>query len=363
MFSLSRENILKVAVVLVVLFFILNTIAIGVLGKPKESNNNQNVSVVTGMAIINVTVKGYEPLLIADSINESFLDEIKAYTGVDDVLTTSSGYVISLKSTDDVQPVWRYLFSNGIPSKARAILSMPNIFEITTQNKTKENVTGFLFTYAVEPYAHVNDKLPLAFQVVAVDGQAQSISQVTLLTTQSEIITNATILSQLSRKEVYVIPWEERNDVNVMELKARFGDAAVNYRKDSSIIFEKPLTLEEQMLKKFPYISYISENTATVADNFTDSTIVRSDFGNGTIFPNSTLEIFTQDSADLPYQKSLSVIYEVAVPEQIGGFATFVKTVNAKFTHDVELNSTVEIKINALTVGSYATKLVSAEER
>ncbi|MBI2079695.1 hypothetical protein HYT84_02940 [Candidatus Micrarchaeota archaeon] len=195
---MKKEDILKIAVVLTVLFFIFEPIAIGIIGRANLTPTNQSTSSqIQGAIQFNATLESYDPYLLITTLNSDQKDSIKQVEGVEDIISIDNGYAISLKKSQDIPKVYSDLKKLNITSYANANLQMPDSVEITAGLTILETVStgGSLIKMVTEPLIAEGETVELRMSASAQNGFLASYSAPSFVPKSSPFEVDANVLS------------------------------------------------------------------------------------------------------------------------------------------------------------------------
>jgi hypothetical protein len=159
----------------------------------------------------------------------------------------------------------------------------------------------------------------------------------------------------LGKQYKFIVPWESRGQIDV----SSYSNAS--YDRADYISFPQGLTVLDITEKvKLPYITYITDFSATVNSSFTDKSKVQNDFGNiSIVFPDSILVINTHESVDLPYNSTVFNSYMISLPKTISGYSLSGESFNITSTKDFSVNDSVNITIVGKGIGDKIVKIDS----
>ncbi len=349
---LKKENILKVVAVALVLVFLFSDFTVSFLGgKGGENGDNETPGIWEGDAVANATIDAYEPYIVTDTRNASLADEMRSLPGVDEVISTSQGYVVSLKTADNITGIYAYLESRDVSGTAKAMLSLPSGVEITTQNGT-ERVSGGGITTNLEPVFEQGETITIRFFVRVEDRRITAYGAATVIPSQKELERNATIVALAESGTVIRIPWENRYDASVADalanLTAEYGQDNVSYsRKDfvvANISGAKP-----------SYVTFVAGDTVFLG-NMTNRSQVENDLGNAT-FPESFISVKGNVSEFGAFAVSHSYVYNAKIDE--GGKPMFFALQGGTLYSQ---NDTVGVVISAYAIKDRIVSIISAKE-
>lgn len=350
---LKKENVLKAVAIVVVLFFLFSDFAVGVLGgKGSHTTSNETPGVFEGDAVANATIDAYEPYILTDSRNASLADWMRSLPGVDEVLSTSQGYVVSLKTADNITGIYAYLQSRNVSGTAKAVLSLPSGAEITTKNGT-ERVSGAGITTNLEPVFEPGETITIRLFVRVEEKRIIAYGAATVLPSQKELERNATIVALAESGTAIRIPWESRYDAQVADalanLTAEYGQDNVSYSK-------KDFVVANLSGAKPSYVTFVAGDTIFVG-NMTNRPQVENDLGNATSFPDSFITVKADLQEFGAFAVSHSYVYNARIDE--GGKPMFFALQGGTLYAQ---NDTVGVLISAYAIKDRIVSIISAEE-
>jgi hypothetical protein len=355
-----KQLIIQVVVVLVCLAFILESFAFGNKGssnKPVEINNQT----FTGVADVNVTVMDYRPYLYVDGmLNSSAKAQAMEIAGVDEVIDETARSVISVSDSSRTPEVYSQLKRKNITTYTLATLGMPAYFEMILANGSKANVAGTRFDYMTEPVSKVGGKMLMRLVIVTIGETPTGMSSITPMLSTQKIDYDAEISESTGKTFYYSIPWEDRN-LDVGALKSEFGATNVDYIRNDNVLLAASLSPQEMISKKFDYVVTISERAISAGQNFTDRDRVLLDFGQDSVFMNSSLVIHSETQPELNFTPDVKYIYTIRLPEKIGEYNFY--TDSAEVITSGEMNGTIPVTINASVLGETVMGITEVSER
>ena len=148
----------------------------------------------------------------------------------------------------------------------------------------------------------------------------------------------------------FMIPWENRT-LLLEEIIEEYGEENVVYERKDYVVFEPPLSSTETMFMKTEYVTYISEGSASVLQNFTKKTLADQDFGGRATFPNSTLRIIAEEAPDMEFEYEQVKTYNVEFPKIFDGYALEAGEIEVASELDFDEGETALVNFNATVTG------------
>jgi hypothetical protein len=359
---MKKDDIIKILVIIVVIGFIIEMFAFTRGPLVTNQQNKETEEILFGYAEFYGTLRSYQPyLIINNNINKTTQQLIKADKRVEDVRESAAGIVVALKEKRDVVDVYNFLKDMNITSYSDADIELPYFLELNLANGGVVNVSsgGALITKRIEPFINQNSKIKMRIDIIAKNGVMTGYQSVVILPEKVLLTLNATVKKLYSRAFFYTIPWENRNNINVEELKNNFGKENVNYSKKDYIVFKRSLnTSEIEEKKNLPYIKFITEKTATVDANFSDKEIVKNDFGDIVEFPASILQIRSNETPNVEYEKNQSFYYVITIKDDN---YSLPKELIVETQRIYEEGSNITVNIEALAIGNHILNKVEAK--
>lgn len=359
---MNKKDLIKTIIILaIVAIFLFEYVSIGMMGGGNKDSDGKPTSQTqyTGTVNVNAVIDYYERALYVTSLNQTIIDELEKDERVSEIEFASPNYIIKINKKEDVQVIYKELMEDGIISYAYVKVVLDPSVSLTTPEG--ETVKGYFVNRKqkvgpIEPIVPENSTVLLQFQVVIQEENAYPASQITLMSEEKEI--NGTgVVVEKEYSEVYSIPWEEKNSVDLENLNEMFGEENVQYEENNYVVFSTPLTTDEQLSKKFDYVEYLTAEMALINEDVGKEKL-ESDFGRNVTLSDSTLVIIN-NIANLTYEKSFSYIYGIAI--ESSGYTIVenekVIAIEAKGNH--ELNESVNVSIKGVVIGK---TIVSVKE-
>lgn len=358
---MKKEDMVKIIVILVVVFFILEMFGFsGFRFFGTQPQQQPQTRTLSGTVEFEGKLTSYLPYLIAGDMNESVKEWLATDDRVEDITVTATGVVIALKKSDDVVGVYSKMKKMNISAHSDAEIELPVFLSLKLANGSMVNITGGgRFRYSIEPIIKPYSKIKLRIDNAIVENNVLvGYGSIYLVPEKITLNAKATVQSLHSKLFTYAIPWEERNNINYTELKDLFEN--VKYVRNDYIKFGRELTAAEiQQKKASHYISFITEKTATVLENFTDKDTIMNDFGENITFPESVLEIWANVSPELEYPEEQSFYYivNISIPNYTMPEQQFMIGV----PDEHEAGQSIEVEITAIALGNNIINVVEVK--
>ncbi len=335
---------------------------------PDTQNIVVNTTSLHGATNFQVILLGYEPYLVVEKLNDSQIQMIRKNAKVEDITNNEQGSYVIVKSRTDVGTVSSYLESIGINNIAIANLQFPNQIIINTEDGRAIQASvanGAVVNYPLTT-ANIPVKTSLKAKMIAivensvlVGYEPNSFSLVSDIIMQNA---TATIKDTVGIVYTFTIPFENRNEIDEAKLKEELKTEDVRYVRSDYVDFGIPLTINETSDKKnLNYVTYINSGSISVNKNFTNASMIESDFINHSInFPTSILYIRTNETVGLNYNKTLDYNYMIELPEKIGEYTNYEKVVSAISKREYAQNNTINVSIKGSVIGTVITEIINA---
>jgi len=360
---MNKDILLKILAVAVVLFFIFEMFALGYIGggAKTEPTNNSGPKIVSGNAEFDAVLKSYEPYLVSNKLDDAAKQKLKGKEGVEDIVLTDRGYVISLKTSKYMKNIYETLLSDNLSSTAVANLVLPNTITFKYSNGSEESFVsgGSLVKISMEPFAEEGETLRVSMNFEAEDGLLTRYAPPTLAPVEISLNSTAIVNSKLFDEYTFSIPWEKRNEINSSWLNTKYGLENVSFVKKDYVLLSNMLGAADMISKKYDYVSLISEGSITPVANFTDKERIISDFGNST-FPNSVLKIKANSAVELPFESVKKQVYFLTLTHDVYKFKDSGLYLALNEPH--ASGDKVNMSLKALGVGKTIFNIIDAIE-
>ncbi len=346
----KKENIYKVLVVGFVLVFIFSSFSIDFFGNKKENQNTSDYFQVE--TIVNATIIEYQSYIITNLRNDSIAQSLKTFPNVENVISTSQGYVISLKNTSNITGFYTYLSSQNISGMVNAFLSLPPIIELSIANSSK-NISGSQIYTKLEPIFEEGENITIRVILAVQNKQIIGNGLATILPSQKEFTINATIIALAATKTIISIPWEKRMKINenITNITAKYGAGKISYSKKDYIFSN----ISNFTSNKPVYVTFISADTIYVG-NFTNKTQIENDFKNVS-FPDSLLTINANARDELEnFTKIYNYIYNIRINNTKQIFTALASS------NYYKQNDTINVIVSAYTIKNKITNIINVRE-
>ena len=305
---------------------------------------------ISGTAIFNGTIRTYDPLLaIAKNTSASVLDQLRKREDVKDVQLDQDSYVITPDTRYDVFALASYLRTLNVSSLSIANVVLPQKIEVETANGTINASSEGVVRIPTEPLVDVDTEVTVSMSATVADGVLISYNAPSIQMQQLSLQLDGTIAQVNSNIYSYAIPWENRT----LDLSS-YGD--VKYNRVDSVIFKTPLNVTQIMAKKaFPYVTFISADSATVEKDFSNITELETNFADTPYtLPPSTLRITANETPDIPFNATVRYRYMVSTNSTYD-FGDFTMESDKQYS----AGDSVKVGVQATTLGNRILSITS----
>ncbi len=341
-----------------VALFIFEIIALGVIGGGGGGGGTSGGTVQTGTAEFTGIIRTYDPvLLVTDGLDEDAAAELREMEGVKDLNPVQEGTLINTETRDDVYPIAVYLREKSITSYSVANIAMPSVIEVMLGNGSLVNVSAGNIAVRVytEPIVDVDTEVRISMLAQVVNGMLSGYGSALLVTEDVEVEAASTVL-EAKYIHTYLVPWDERNDVDIEELPGE-----VEYDKNDFVYFGQPISVEEVLEKKnLSYVEYIDQYGIECSSGFNDADRVENDFENVT-FPDSVLTVITNETVDLHYDGTTVYRYRLSLPQEAEGMLLEQNETELESEEFYEEDSEVGLKISGIAIGNRIVTIKSVK--
>lgn len=328
-------------------------------------NSGQTVltgSTLSGTTVFNGTIRTYEPMLIVPSMPDSLVSALRSNDRVKAVTGGASGYLINVSTRDDVFSLAQDLQAQNVNSSAIADIMLPVQLDVRYGNATDQmvNASGSIGIWT-EPFVDIGSDVVVHMTAVTQSGVLVSYSSPILVSNDVSVTANATVVSFTGKKYTFIVAWENRSSVDEASLSALYGNGSVIYSRNDFVSFQPALNVSQiNATRSLPYITYISDTGASVSANFTDMNRTVSDFNSTAVsFPDSELDIVTNQSVSLPYPGNASYGYVISLPSSAGGYSLNPQPLIIALPAQYGVNDTVSVLVNGTAMGGAIVRINS----
>ncbi|MBI5158641.1 hypothetical protein HY992_00810 [Candidatus Micrarchaeota archaeon] len=285
----TKENIIKVIVVGVVLVFMLEVFAFRPQSLPSSQGQDAGVQqavqeVVLGTAFVNASVSSFSRELVVAGSTPEFeekLGELKTQGKVLYVSKLSENMTsLNLASSETANSIAREISETGVRFVATATLSFPTTVEFDTASGKRIASTYGYTTLVLDPRLDVGANVTLKL-VASIQG-----SEVTQYNPQlipdEKPATLAVKVKKLGSdyKASLLFSWEERNFDETQLSKTLSQAKKLKYtveRIPLVVLSEQPSNESAELLKNLSYVEKMDGQFVVVEKNFTESALLTRD--------------------------------------------------------------------------------------
>lgn len=352
---MEKNKLIKMIVILgVVGLFMLQYVGMGFDGSQGSDTIGSQPEQYTGIAVINATIDYYERSLLVFELDYETMKEIEEKEGVKEVIDEGQNYRISLSKKEDVVPLYYELSEMGITSYATAKITLDP--SVTLVDEYGNEITGYFYNRkikvgGIEPIFPEESTIAVQSQV-AIQNEQAYVGEMSIYLETAEIEGSGLVLDKKHFTQ-FTVEWAERDQVYLELLYESYGEENVSYVKNNQILFSEPLSVDEQIAKKFEYVDYISAELAIINENFTDVEEIKLNFGEDTLFMNSTL-IVIGAKPEFEFYSEEYELYDMEI-NLTGDYILREELVNQQVLYDeeeLELGTTIGIKVQATVTGN-----------
>ncbi|MBN2122503.1 hypothetical protein JW721_05635 [Candidatus Micrarchaeota archaeon] len=347
---MDKGLIVKILVVFLAGLFLLEPFAM-TMSNWMGNSGGEAGEYYSGAANVNVTIYGYGAFLYVQGPTQLQLTQIENNAEVlslEDV--GDSVYRITLRDSAKTREVYLGFEEMGISTLAIAQIGLPEEYDLVLSDGSTINISGGYEQLAMAPAIEAGNKVSYILEIVSDGKGTLGITNAQSYTYEVGLEIPGAISDSAASKYVFSVPWEERN-LELAELESEYGEGNVAYSRADYIIFEPELGMEETLMLKRDYMTYISSSSATVAANFTDTSLVEGDFAERAVFPNSSLIITSPEVPELGYDYVSIRNYEVSIPNSASGYSIGISLLNLTSAEEFSEGDSVVLKATATVTG------------
>lgn len=349
---MKKDNMIKMVLVLILVGIFMLQYA-GMLFQPNSGETpTGQVEQYVGTAVVNATIDYYERTLYVDQMDYETESLVLEMEGVKEIVNEGEVKKISVNKKEEVVPLYYELKEIGILSYGIAKVTLQP--SVTMYEEGNTPITGYFYNRkikiaGIEPVFPEDSIIQIQTEVVIQEEQAFQVGEMQLYFYSKEITGIALILDK-SHVSEFIIPWENRNEIDLETLYMGYGEENITYEQNNQILFFEPLSIEEQIAKKFEYVNYITENLATINEEFNDVEQIKEDFGENTLLMNSTLVVvgeevqleFSSNEYDI-YTIELNISEDYILREELK---------QQYLNYEGEIEGEIEVNINTAITGN-----------
>lgn len=346
---LKKQSLYKLLALALIAIFIFSSLNVDFFNTNKKNKENTPQNYTEMELILNATLISYQPYILVNKLNKSFIEEIKLKEGVEEIISTSGAYAISLKENANITQIYAFLRSNNLSGESKAVLSLPSTINVVIFDKN-ETLLGGDITVRIEPIFEVGENLTIKLEVGIEDKQIVGYGLPKVLPSENKIKTNATIVSLEKIKTNIMIPWEKRYEVisELINMTEKYGFDNISYIKKDFVI------ANVSNETKLNYITFITNETVYIG-NYTNKTQIINDLKNVS-FPDSLLTINANASDLENFSRKYTYIYNIRIDKDEPMFVAF---------HSEKIysqNETLEVLVVAYTIKDRIVSIINVSE-
>lgn len=354
--SMNKSDMIKIAVVVIALLFITQQFYYGQTGLSNLFGGGTVVSQnQTGTAVFNGTIRTYDPLLgLPTDTGASVFDQLKTMDGVKGIKNQANFVIVETETRDDVYPLAVFLRQRNVTVYAVANVALPSYIDVSVGNgRINASTMNSIVKVQMEPLIDAGNDVAVQMVATVSDNQLVAYQSPLVMVERVSLQANATIAALDYTIYSYIIPWENRTSIG--------NETGYDYRRVDAVYFSPQLGVSELVTKRqLPYITYIDAGSAVVSPSFDNATRMTADFPAVNLtFPDSRLlvRITNATAPELPFNATVSYLYTVTLPAQVGGYATDTPSLALETAEEHELNTTIQMNISALVMGNRIVSL------
>ncbi|MEM4389129.1 MAG: hypothetical protein QXG98_00515 [Candidatus Micrarchaeia archaeon] len=318
----SRKNIIKAAVILFVLFFLLELFALAPRQAPPPlPEPEEQAESAIGLALINATITSYATELDVFGSSPEIESAISALREEGKILYTNrlapNRTVLNLAASSHVREVAERLVRAGAHVVGRASATIPGAVEFTTSTGTLLAATGGRAVFPIDPRIGVGENVTIRMAALIRRGVVVQSDVPRVVPQAEDVLLTADIKNFTPEaKAVLTLAWENRV-VSAQEILAGLNDslpgARVTGYSPIPAIGVENASAPLDALRNLSFVVDVRENIIIVQENFTDRALAEKEIlavagaNASAVFPDTRLNLsFTlPDNANITQLKAL----------------------------------------------------------
>ncbi len=348
---MDKSLIVKVLVVFLALLFLMEPFSMSI--RNWSGGGVEEGGMYTGTANVNVSIYSYGAFLYIQAPSEVQISQISGNPEVLSLEETEEGsgfYRATLRDSAKTMEVYNGFKNLGIPSFAAAQIGLPDEYTLVLANGSEMHIQGGYQQMLMEPLLETGRKVSYMLSIETDGVITYRILDAKSYYSDVELSGEGTIVGANTTAYSFMIPWENRT-LLLEEIIEEHGEENVVYERKDYVVFEPPLSSTETMFMKTEYVTYISEGSASVLQNFTNKTLADQDFGGRATFPNSTLRIIAEEAPDMEFEYEQVKTYNVEFPKIFDGYALEAGEIEVASGLDFDEGETALVSFNATVTG------------
>jgi len=349
---MDKGLIVKIGVVILALLFLIEPLSMGIQNWAGSGENEVQGDVYVGSANVNATIYSYGAFLYLNAPTDLQKSQILANPEVLNLEEVDEGvWRITLRDSSKTKDVYTEFGAMGISTLAIAQIGLPDTYTIQLEDGSRMEIRGGYQQFFMEPILDTGSTISYMLIVESDGSSTYQILDAKSYYSQVELQDYGTIVGANTSAYAFSIPWEERN-LDVEELYEEYGEENVLYTKNDYVVFSPTLSAGETVALKTEYVTYISEGSASVLEDFTNKTQAEADFMGRATFPDSTLFIKATQEPELEYEFEKRNTYTVELTSPFDGYELGLQRIELASQGEYSLNQSVPIAFNASVTGN-----------
>lgn len=344
----------KILVVFFALLFLLQPFAMSIQNWSGGANT-ENSEVYQGTANINVTIYSYGAFLYAEGLTPEQQEQVLANPEVLEIENIGEEgeevLRITLRDSSKTREVYSGLKNLGISTLAVAQIGLPEEYTISLENGTGMEIHGGYTQMLMEPMMKTGRQISYVLVVHTDGSNTHGVVDARSYSSEVELEGEVEIIGADASAYLFTIPWENRT-LDTSALKSTYGEENITYNKKDYITFDPPLSAGETVMYKTSYVTYISEESASILANFTNKSRAEADFDGKAVFPDSVLQVNAGATPNLSFEHEQVKTYSVSFPEKIGGYMLETEKLDIPSELELSEGENATVVFNATVTGN-----------
>jgi hypothetical protein len=265
---MEKKTILAAFAVLLVLFFLIEPFAVGILARGGSGESGGAGSeAVSGTVRTNVTVLRYEPYLLVSG-NASRAQQVKEELVGEGVATyaikSGDSLIVNLRGSEDVIPAARKFEGQNLSVVASASVATEDKL-VVVGSSVSVSAQGRALSLQLAPAYEPGVKYAAVFQAAAADGQLVSMGSFSILPVRERGTAVAEVVSAKEGRYVIEVPWENRSAAKPIALSH-----GASYKEKSYILLGNATDAQLESAGALPFVTGVQAGIASVANPYSD---------------------------------------------------------------------------------------------
>lgn len=317
-----------------------------------------------GLAVINGTIRTYDPVLIASlDYNESSFDSVRDDEGFRELTQLPDGWLLETTTRDDVYPLAQMLREANVTTVTIANIALPGTVELMLENGSTIDAQsrGGIVRVIMEPFLEEDSQVSVQFVGLAYDNVLVNTTNAAILADELEEEVDAIVEKLNFISYSYSIPWSERNSLDTSNLTGY----EFSITQNDIVYFSRSLTVDEVMrFRELSYVEYIDQYSAGVSPDFVDNESLEADFGEiGYELPDSTLRVLSNETLELPYDGVSMRSYSITLPQTAGIYALEDREFEIETDASYDAGDVIPVVVKGKAIGSTVVSIASVGTR